>query len=152
MTNRRQIVASLVVLPVLSAFPRQADAMAPEFYTKHGIAVGGADVVAYFRNGQRLQGDPVLSVSWRSATWQFSSVGNRDAFEMNPAAFAPQFGGFCAYAMAQRAIVPADPDVFVIRGGRLFLTFSADVRRLWLANPAHYISLAEANWPLIRRN
>lgn len=126
--------------------------MAPEIYHRDGLALLGADVVSYFQAGRFLPGDPAYALMWRGLRWHFASLGNRAAFEINPQAFLPQFGGYCAYGLAHDQIVPSDPAAFTVDRGRLYLNHSLDVRRLWRANQARYITLAEANWPVIRAN
>ncbi len=111
--------------------------------------MAGYDAVSYFTQNAPIQGRPEFSVVWKGAEWHFASAENRDAFERDPRAYAPQFGGYCAYAMAQGALVSTDPTAWKMVNGRLYLTHSPAVERMWRQNTAGYIRLAEAHWPAI---
>ncbi len=152
MHSRRQILTGLALTPALALAPRLAAAMAPEIYNRNGLALLGADVVSYFQTGAFQQGDPAFALMWRGVQWHFATPANRDTFEMNPRGYCPQFGGYCAYAMAENQIATSDPAAFTVHQGRLYLNYSLDVRRLWLANRDRYIMLAERNWPVLRAN
>src|SRR5579862_9841692 len=65
-----------------------------------GVAIQGFDTVAYFTQSQALKGDARFSYRWMGATWLFSSSGNRDAFAKEPERYAPQFGGYCSWAVS----------------------------------------------------
>jgi YHS domain-containing protein len=48
-----------------------------------------------------VPGDEEFSYQWKEAEWWFSSAAHRDAFAEDPERYAPQYGGFCAYAASQ---------------------------------------------------
>ncbi|MCX7300218.1 MAG: YHS domain protein [Rhodobacterales bacterium] len=127
-------------------------ALAPEMYNRNGLAILGADVVSYFCAGQFQPGDPAIALMWRGVRWHFATPANRDAFEMNPRSYCPEFGGYCAYALAESQIGTSDPAAFTVHQGRIYLNYSLQVRRLWLAILDRYIMLAERNWPVNRAN
>ncbi|MDI5933775.1 YHS domain-containing (seleno)protein [Halomonas kalidii] len=68
-------------------------------FTRDGLAMGGTDPVAYFTQGQPVQGSPDYQLEWRNATWQFASAEHRDRFQADPEAYAPQYGGWCAWPL-----------------------------------------------------
>ncbi len=117
------------------------------FFSTEGGAMTGFDPVAYFTDGQPVRGLPEISVMWKGGEWHFASQGNREVFESDPRAFAPRFGGYCAYAMAHGQLSSTDPKAWKIVDGRLYLTHSPQVERIWLANMDEYIRMAEENWP-----
>jgi YHS domain-containing protein len=65
-----------------------------------GVAILGYDPVAYFTDAKAVVGKPEFTARHDGATWQFASAAHRDAFVANPARYAPQFGGYCAYGVA----------------------------------------------------
>ncbi|WP_234900775.1 YHS domain-containing (seleno)protein [Ruegeria lacuscaerulensis] len=121
----------------------------PVFYKTDGAAMAGYDAVSYFNGDAPVRGRPEYSVVWKGAEWHFATPENRDAFEMNPRAYAPQFGGYCAYAMAQGELVSTDPNLWQVIDGRLYLTHSPAIERMWEQDTSGFIRMAEANWPVI---
>ena len=114
-----------------------------------GVAAGGYDVVAYFTQGEPVPGDPAHALKWRGAVWLFASAESQLAFEMNPRAYAPRFGGYCAFALSQGRLALADPAAFAIHEGRLYLAHSPAVLDRWRADPARFIDAARAEWPAV---
>jgi len=112
-----------------------------------GTAVGGYDAVAYHTQGEAVPGDPDITLSHEGATWRFASEENRTLFEANPDAYAPEYGGHCAWATAQGYLAQGDPEIWRIFDGRLFLNATQGVNRRWLRNVDGFIVEADANWP-----
>ena len=113
------------------------------------LALGGHDPVAYFTRNQPVAGDAAITLDWNGATWRFATAENRAMFEANPQAYAPQFGGYCAWAASQGYIAPGDPTVWRIVDGRLYLNFNDRARMLWEQDIPGAIARGEANWPRI---
>ena len=114
-----------------------------------GVAIGGYDAVAYFTEGAAVPGRADHALRWRGAIWLFSRAETLLAFEMNPRAYAPRFGGYCAVALSEGRLETGDPRVFAIRDGRLYLAHSAALMARWQADPPARIAAAEAHWPAI---
>lgn len=112
-----------------------------------GTALGGYDAVAYHTTGDAVRGSESITVSHQGATWRFASAENRSLFEANPDAYAPEYGGHCAWAAAQGYLAQGDPQVWRIVDGRLFLNASQGINRRWLRDIPGFISQADANWP-----
>ena len=146
--TRRAILGSLLASPAL-ILARPGLAAQPEVFSDGGLAIRGADPVAFFRQGAPAAGDPALSLMWRGTTWQFASAENRADFEMDPEAYAPQFGGYCAYAMSLGSIASSVPEAWTIHEGRLYLNYSLNVREIWSADIPGNIARAEGHWPAV---
>lgn len=150
MPNRRQILASLVALPVsLLATPSQAKS--PMVFASDGVAINGYDPVSYFINANPATGTRKQAVMWKGAIWQFSSASNRVMFESNPWAFAPQYGGYCAYAMSIGVTSTTDPMAWRIHNNQLFLVHDMPTRQFWLRDIVGNIDRANQNWPAVLR-
>lgn len=121
------------------------------FYTEHGKAVAGYDVVTYFNAETPQPGDPAHAVVWKGAVWQFVSRKNREQFEANPKAYAPQYGGYCAFGVSQGIILDTDPSLYQLRGGKLYLIHDEAVFRRWGEDIDGHISAANAQWPGVLR-
>jgi len=112
-----------------------------------GLAVHGFDVVAYFTEGKPVQGDAKFALVHRDATYRFASQANLDAFNANPAKYAPVYGGYCAYGVSVGAKFDGDPRYWKIVGGRLYLNLDAGIQQAWLKDIPGAIKKADANWP-----
>lgn len=123
-----------------------ADAVAPVF-AEDGVAMRGFDPVAYFVDGRPAKGDPAFRLMHEGAEWRFASVANRDAFAADPARYAPQYGGWCAWAVAQGYTAAIDPDAWRVVDGRLYLNYSRSVQRRWERDIPGHIAAADVNWP-----
>jgi hypothetical protein len=147
MTSRRSVLAALGAAPLALGLVRPAAAATAEVYAEDGIAIDGTDAVAYFTEDRPVAGLPDHAVTWRGATWRFASDANRALFEADPAAYAPQFGGWCAWAVAEGYTASTVPEAWAIVDGRLYLNYSRGVQRRWERDIPGNIARAEANWP-----
>jgi hypothetical protein len=92
-------------------------------------------------------GAPEFRAMWGGVAWQFASAGHLARFEASPAAFAPRYGGFCAYGVARGYKVDFDPEAWHIRDGVLFLNYDLGVQREWMRDIPGHVARADANWP-----
>ena len=137
----------LALLLVALAAPLAAAAAPPPVVADEaGVAIGGYDAVAYHREGRAVAGSAGFAYRWRGAEWRFASAAARDAFAADPEAFAPAYGGWCAFAMSEDRLAAGDPAVWRVVGGRLFLNCSAAAQRRWEADLAANIARGDANW------
>ena len=98
-----------------------------------GLALKGYDAVAYFEVGEPTAGDSQFSYEWSGATWQFSSAANRDMFAQSPENYAPQFGGFCSFAVSKGVTADISPNAWHISDGALYLFADENVKKDWVA-------------------
>jgi len=136
-----------LMVPLLAAQP--VFAQKAEIYADRGGAIRGHDPVAYFAEGRPVKGRPEFSHRWRDATWYFATAANRDAFSAAPEKYAPQYGGYCAYGVANGYAVAIDPAAWSIVDGKLYLNYSLSVRESWKKDIPGYIRKADAHWPQV---
>jgi YHS domain-containing protein len=115
-----------------------------------GVTVHGYDAVAYFTEGKPVKGTGRFGYKWMGAKWLFSSAENRDSFVKSPEKFAPQYGGYCAYAVSQGITADIDPKAWKIVEGKLYLNLSPGVARIWERDIPGYIVKANKNWPTLK--
>ena len=139
--SRRTFLALCASMAVLPTAP-----FAKTFET-NGIAIHGTDPVAYFTESKAVAGSSEFTTEWNGSTWQFSSAENKDLFVETPEKYAPQYGGFCAYAVAKGSTASSDPEAWTIHDGKLYLNYSKLVRGLWARDIPGNITKADANWP-----
>lgn len=138
------VVAALLSAPAASA--READVYTGTFSS---LAVGGYDPVAYFKAGRPVAGAAQFSLEHKGATWRFASKENLDAFRANPAAYAPQYGGYCAWAVSQNYTASGDPKYWKIVNGKLYLNYDASVQATWEKDIPGFIAKGDRNWPAV---
>ncbi|NES22436.1 MAG: YHS domain-containing protein [Symploca sp. SIO3E6] len=117
------------------------------FYTENGVAIRGTDPVAYFQQSQPVPGKSEYTYEWMNATWQFASAENRDSFAKNPEKYAPQYGGFCAWAVSRGYTASTQPDAWKIVDGKLYLNYNRQVQKSWEKDIPGNITKANRNWP-----
>jgi len=115
-------------------------------------AIKGYDTVAYFTENKPVKGSEEFSLEYKGAQWLFSSAENKALFEANPEKYAPQYGGYCAYAVAQNSTASIKPELFTIHNGKLYLNFNSSINDKWNADIDSYIEAADKNWPNIVDN
>lgn len=130
-----------------------------EIYEKGGLALGGYDVVAYFEQGEPREGIPEEAIEYEGLVYYFNSTKNRKLFEQNPEKYLPQYGGWCAYAIAEgpKKMAP-DPTLWKIQEGQLLLfyddwttTFHENTLEKWEKEPDLMKVRADKNWPQIKK-
>lgn len=116
---------------------------------RHGVALRGYDPVAYFAEGAPAVGNPAISYQWQGANWLFSTPTHREAFVADPAHYAPQYGGYCAFAVSRGTTADADPNQWAIVEGKLYVNNNAFAKKLWDQDRPANIEAGDLNWPLI---
>ncbi len=120
---------------------------ADPIYSSKDKAIGGYDTVSYFTENKAVKGSGEHSHTWKGATWHFSSAANLALFKADPQKYAPQYGGYCAYAAAQNDLVKSDPKLFDFYGGKLYLNYSKRTVRKWKVDRPGMIKRGDANYP-----
>jgi YHS domain-containing protein len=148
-TSRRKGVAilalALVSMTVLTGFQKPpAD---PINKAPNGVALKGYDAVAYFQDGKAVKGSQEFQYEWMGAPWYFASAANRDRFANTPEKFAPHYGGYCAYAASRGYIYDADPEVWKIVEGKLYLNYNQAAQKAWEQDIPGNIKKGDQNWP-----
>lgn len=140
--------AAFLALILLAPFA-SARAAEPPIFTGilKGVAVGGYDAVAYFTEGKAIKGKAEITLSHDGAAWRFASEAARDSFKANPVKYAPQYGGYCAYAVAMGYTAKGDPDAWSIVDGKLYLNYNLPTKAVWEKDIPGYIRKGDANWP-----
>jgi YHS domain-containing protein len=110
------------------------------------LAIKGYDTVAYFKAGKALKGNESFTYQWHDMTWYFSTKENRDLFATSPEQYAPQYDGYCAWALTESRIAVTDPEVWKIVDGKLYLNCSQTAYEKWSRDIPGNIKKADTNW------
>lgn len=114
--------------------------------TAENVAVKGYDAVAYFVESGAVKGNPQYEFVWNGAKWLFSNAENMEKFKQNPEQYAPQFGGYCSWAVSHGYTADGDPNAWKIVDGKLYLNYNQQVKEKWEAEQNKLIKDGEKNW------
>ncbi|WP_298531068.1 YHS domain-containing (seleno)protein [uncultured Algibacter sp.] len=143
---------SLIFLLVIASTTLTAQTI--DYNLKKGFMAKGYDVVSYF-NGVALEGQIKFNTTFDGVKYKFSSLENLNKFKENPKKYMPQYGGYCAYAIAFKSEkVSINPETFLVEDGKLYLFYNAwgtNTLTLWeQSNVSNTMSMANANWEKIK--
>lgn len=141
----------LLLVCSLNTFAQNID-----YNTKDGFIAKGYDVVAYF-NDEAKEGLDTFTTTYKGIKFKFSSKINQDAFIKNPEKYIPQYGGYCAYAIAENAKkVDINPKTFEVRDGKLYLFYNSwgnNTLKKWLKKDVKGLQTkADSNWEVVKFN
>lgn len=149
MPLRKTILAiALIAAPVSLSAPDAFAAKDPVYTgTFSNTAIDGHDPVAYFTEGEPVKGSKEFTTEYHGAEFRFASQANLDTFLSDPERYAPQYGGYCAWAAAQNKTAPGKAQFWAIEDGKLYLNFSKKVQDDWNEDRDGFITKADENWP-----
>lgn len=127
------IVVAICAFLVMNKVSPVSWGMWGDYNSSSGLALKGYDPVAYFHNQEARPGSEEFSLDWGGTTWQFVDADSKAIFERNPDAYAPQFGGYCSFAIGKGFTADISPDAWHIQSGKLYLFADKKVREEWVA-------------------
>lgn len=138
-------ILALYLVIFASVASADIDAIYTGFFSSE--ALRGYDTVAYFTQGKPVEGSDDYTYDYMGAEWRFSTAEHLAMFKADPEKYAPQYGGYCAWAMANGDTASAEPDLWTIHEGKLYLNYSRSVNERWKADMLNFIEQADAEWP-----
>lgn len=147
----KTLIAALGLGLATVAVPAPAFAKDAPVYTGtfSNTAVSGYDTVAYFTQGKPVKGSTEFRTTYNGAEWRFASAANLAKFRANPGRYAPQYGGYCAWAVSQGYTASGDPTVWKVVDGKLYLNYNQEIGAKWSKNIPGFIRAGDANWPKV---
>jgi hypothetical protein len=144
-------IIGISILLVLSAYMSQAIAAKDPVYTPtfNNLAIKGYDTVAYFTLGEPKKGSKDFQYEWKGAAWRFISAEHLEMFKAEPEKFAPQYGGYCAWALSENKLAPVNPKQWHIVNDKLYLNYNAKIQKKWLEDRDNLIMKGDNNWPSV---
>jgi YHS domain-containing protein len=109
------------------------------------VSLKGHDPVAYFTDGRPVKGSSAINYDFDDARYLFSSQKNRELFASSPDRYTPQYSGLCATGMAFGVKAQADPTVWKIVDGKLYV-FSSTQAREKFDQDASLLAKSQQNW------
>jgi YHS domain-containing protein len=149
---KKIIYLALLALCTVGATAQTTDVRKKQFNLgDDGLAIDGYDPVAYFNSHKAVEGKKNISLVHEGVTYRFATEQNKAVFKANPAAYEPQYGGWCAYAMGNSGEkVPVDPETFKVLNGKLYLFYNRFFNNTldkWNKDESNLKSKADRNWP-----
>lgn len=140
----KKILGIVLLFMSFSSFAQ--DAIYTGFFSDK--ALEGYDTVAYFTQNKPVKGNSDYSTEYKGAVWNFSTEKNLELFKADPSKYAPQYGGYCAWAIgAKNDFAPGDPLQWSIVDGKLYVNYDKSIKDKWETDRAKFISQANVNWP-----
>lgn len=141
------LTLALTPLAEAQASSNTADTRPVFTRTFSNTALEGYDAVAYHTEGEAIRGNRNFRTEWRGVEWRFVSQANLDLFLADPDRYAPQYGGYCSWAMAQGYGAKGDPLAWDIVDGRLYLNYNREIQERWQQDPEGFITQGDENYP-----
>ncbi|MFB9841652.1 YHS domain-containing (seleno)protein [Mucilaginibacter ginsenosidivorans] len=116
---------------------------------KDGVILEGYDVVSYFTGEKPLMGNKEFDARYQGATYWFSTPENASKFKDNPEKYAPQYGGFCGYAVSLGKLRPVNPLIYQLYNGKLILQHTQDAYDHFNKDLDSNVKKADENWPVL---
>ncbi|MEM9053819.1 MAG: YHS domain-containing (seleno)protein [Pseudomonadota bacterium] len=151
MKLRTLIAAALVAAgPVTLAAPVAFADKDPIYTSKRSnLALQGYDTVAYFTIGEPTKGSADYTTTYQGAEFRFVSEENLNLFLGDPEKYVPQYGGYCAWAVAQGKTAKGDARRWAIVDGKLYLNYNGSIQRKWDKDRTGFIVKGDQNWPSV---
>ena len=144
---RRFLMLALLAISFSALAEKPVNTLTNSFFAKQtDTAINGYDSVAYFTQNAPVKGLDAHTFEYKGAKWKFSSAANLELFKANPEKYAPQYGGYCAYGVANDSLVKVDPSQFTVLDGKLYLNYDASIQKDWLKDRAGFIKKADAKF------
>lgn len=144
---RRLFMFALIAVSFSALAEKPVNTLTNSFFAKQtDTAINGYDSVAYFNRSAAVKGVDANTFDYKGAKWKFSSAANLELFKDNPEKYAPQYGGYCAYAVANDSLAKVDPNQFTVLDGKLYLNYDASIQKDWLKDKANFIKKADSKF------
>ena len=115
-----------------------------------GLAISGFDPVAYFTDGQALQGKGEFEQAFAGTAWRFRSAGNRAAFVADPGVYMPRFGGYDPMGISRGVVVAGNPRLWLIHAQRLYFFYMTETQEEFREDGDRAVATADGEWPHIQ--
>jgi len=112
-----------------------------------GLILKGYDAVAYFKQGKPVKGNSAIESTYQGATYLFASSSDKADFDKDPAKYAPRYGAFCAYGVANGVLADLEgPRAFIVYKGKLYLCGDDGALKEFKSDIDSNIEKADKNW------
>jgi hypothetical protein len=117
-----------------------------------GLAIYGIDPVAFYTKRKPTEGREEFELRYAGAIWRFENEGNRAAFIKDPVIYMPRYGGYDPIGIARGVATPGYPALWSVVENRLYLFYTAEAQKVFLADPQAAVAAADARWPAVMKD
>jgi len=151
--NMKKIILMLQMIAVMTFSLFQSANAADAVYTGYfsSKAVSGYDVVSYFTESKQVKGSSKYTFEYQGADWYFSTPEHLALFKSDPTKYAPQYGGYCAWAMASDQRAPGNAPFWTVYKGKLYLNYDQSVMDTWVQDKDAFIQQADLHWSNVEK-
>jgi len=114
------------------------------------VGINGYDVVTYHTAKKPLRGNGNYVKEYKGVTYLFASEENKNEFEKSPEKYLPAYGGWCAYGVSVGKKFSADPEIWEIVDGKLYLNLDNSIKKLWIKDITGNVKKADKQWASIK--
>jgi YHS domain-containing protein len=139
-------IVKLLLLVCLAADVSRVMATPAPNVDKNGVGIQGYDPVAFFTDGKPVLGKEEFHATYRGVIYLFASAEHQAMFEKAPAKYEPQFGGYCAYGVAQGHLAPGKVEAFQIVNGQLLMQYDSRTRDEFNKDQQANLNAAQSKW------
>ena len=147
-----KIIGQTLMILFFTGLVGTAFAGPPANVDRNGVGIQGYDPVAFFTDGKPVPGKEEFHSTYHDVIYHFASAEHQTAFEKSPETYEPQFGGYCAYGVAQKHLAPVKIDAFQVVNGRLLMQYDTSVRDTFNKDQSGNLEAADKNWPELTKN
>ena len=142
--------ALLSIAAIIFFFSCSSKKSNSEIFIVDGKAIRGYDAVAFHLDQKAIPGTKTYTYQWKGADWQFANQQHLDSFKLHPDKYAPQYGGYCAFGVADSHKAPTETGTWTVKDGKLYFNYNDEVKRAWLTDQQAYINKADKLWPTVK--
>jgi hypothetical protein len=117
-----------------------------------GLAIYGIDPVAFYTKRKPTEGREEFELRYAGAIWRFENEGNRAAFIKDPVIYMPRYGGYDPIGIARGVATPGYPALWSVVENRLYLFYTIEAQKVFLADPQAAVAAADARWPAVMKD
>ena len=140
----KKFLGALIMLAAVSTIATAKDLVNVD---RSGVAIQGYDPVAFFTDNRPVKGNAQFQSEYRGAKYYFASSEHKATFDIEPAKYEPQFGGYCAYGVTHSTRAPIKIEAWQIVNGRLLMQYDLDIKNKFNQDQQGMLKKADENWP-----
>ncbi|SLN34499.1 hypothetical protein ROJ8625_01623 [Roseivivax jejudonensis] len=118
--------------------------------TGNPLGLHGIDPVSMFEAEAPAIGDAAFTSEHDGIDYYFATADTKAAFDADPEAMLPQYGGFCAFGVFVGKKFDGDVRYADIVDGKLYLFVNAAIFEKYLEQKDEVLAGADDMWPGIR--
>jgi len=138
------------LISITSAILLMASTLSMAVESTSVVGVAGYDLVSYHTGKKPLQGNGNHLIQHKGVNYLFSSKENAKTFNANKAKYLPAYGGYCAFGASVGKKFIADPTVWEIVNGKLYMNLDNSIKQVWRKDIPGNIKKANKNWKSIK--